>query len=50
MYAGKIVETASVKNLFAAPYHPYTEGLLQAIPSVDKDRDTLLSFQESFLD
>ena len=42
MYAGKIVETASVKNLFAAPYHPYTEGLLQAIPSVDKDRDTLL--------
>lgn len=42
MYAGKIVETASVRNLFAAPYHPYTEGLLQAIPSVDKDRDTLL--------
>jgi len=42
MYAGKIVETASVKNLFAAPYHPYTEGLLQAIPSVDKDRDSLL--------
>ncbi len=42
MYAGKIVETASVRNLFAAPYHPYTEGLLQAIPSVDKDRDSLL--------
>jgi oligopeptide/dipeptide ABC transporter ATP-binding protein len=42
MYAGKIVETASVRDLFAAPYHPYTEGLLQAIPSVDKDRDSLL--------
>jgi oligopeptide/dipeptide ABC transporter ATP-binding protein len=42
MYAGKIVETASVRNLFAAPYHPYTQGLLQAIPSVDKDRDSLM--------
>jgi oligopeptide/dipeptide ABC transporter ATP-binding protein len=42
MYAGKIVETASVRDLFAAPRHPYTEGLLQAIPSVDKDRDTLM--------
>ena len=42
MYAGKIVETASVRNLFAAPYHPYTEGLLQAIPSVDTDRDSLM--------
>jgi oligopeptide/dipeptide ABC transporter ATP-binding protein len=41
MYAGKIVETASVRDLFAAPHHPYTEGLLQAIPSVDKDRDSL---------
>jgi len=42
MYAGKIVETASVRDLFAAPHHPYTEGLLQAIPSVDKDRDSLM--------
>jgi len=42
MYAGKIVETASVRDLFAAPRHPYTEGLLQAIPSVDKDRDSLM--------
>src|SRR4030042_6154482 len=42
MYAGKIVETASVRDLFARPYPPYTQGLLQAIPSVDKDRDSLM--------
>ena len=42
MYAGKIVERAPVWDLFAAPKHPYTHGLLQAIPSVDEERDPLL--------
>lgn len=32
MYAGRIVETASVNDLFANPQHPYTQGLLKAIP------------------
>ncbi|SEW01583.1 ABC transporter ATP-binding protein [Natrinema salifodinae] len=32
MYAGEIVETAGVEELFAAPKHPYTRGLLEAIP------------------
>ena len=32
MYAGEIVETASVEALFAEPRHPYTVGLLDAIP------------------
>ncbi|OQX28609.1 MAG: peptide ABC transporter ATP-binding protein [Spirochaeta sp. LUC14_002_19_P3] len=32
MYAGKLVETAAVKNLFAEPAHPYTRGLLNSIP------------------
>ncbi|MBP1986063.1 ABC transporter ATP-binding protein [Halolamina salifodinae] len=32
MYAGEIVETAPVEELFASPTHPYTEGLLDAIP------------------
>jgi len=41
MYAGKIVETAPVASLFAQPAHPYTRGLLQAIPSLDEDRDPL---------
>lgn len=37
MYLGSIVETASSKDLFAAPKHPYTKALLSAIPSLDPD-------------
>ena len=33
MYAGRIVETAPVEELFEAPRHPYTEGLLRSIPA-----------------
>ena len=32
MYAGKVVESASAKSLFARPMHPYTRGLLSCIP------------------
>ncbi|MFT7146625.1 MAG: oligopeptide/dipeptide ABC transporter ATP-binding protein [Yoonia sp.] len=32
MYAGRVVETAKVSDLFAAPRHPYTNGLLRALP------------------
>ena len=39
MYAGRIVETAPVKDLFRKPFHPYTEGLLAAIPKLDVDVD-----------
>ena len=34
MYAGRIVETANVFDLFESPQHPYTEGLLQAMPQL----------------
>ena len=37
MYAGKIVEQAPVERIFASPNHPYTQGLLQSLPRVDKD-------------
>ncbi len=35
MYAGKVVEDAPVDELFATPRHPYTQGLIRAIPRVD---------------
>lgn len=37
MYAGRLVETAPVRALFAAPRHPYTHGLLGALPRADRD-------------
>ncbi|VAX20136.1 Oligopeptide transport ATP-binding protein OppD (TC 3.A.1.5.1) [hydrothermal vent metagenome] len=37
MYAGKVVESARVKTLFASPSHPYTQGLLDSIPSRHAD-------------
>jgi peptide/nickel transport system ATP-binding protein/oligopeptide transport system ATP-binding protein len=37
MYAGKIVESAPVRELFQHPLHPYTEGLLKSIPRLDRD-------------
>ena len=36
MYAGRIVETAPVKDLYRAPAHPYTKGLLDSIPRLDQ--------------
>jgi peptide/nickel transport system ATP-binding protein len=39
MYAGRIVESAPTAEIFAAPEHPYTWGLLRSIPSLDRDRD-----------
>jgi peptide/nickel transport system ATP-binding protein len=35
MYAGKVVEEAPVKELFANPRHPYTQGLIRSIPRID---------------
>jgi peptide/nickel transport system ATP-binding protein len=37
MYAGRVVESASVAALFERPMHPYTEGLIQAVPDPDED-------------
>jgi peptide/nickel transport system ATP-binding protein len=41
MYAGEVVEESPVGELFAHAHHPYTEGLLAAMPRVGHDRDRL---------
>jgi oligopeptide/dipeptide ABC transporter ATP-binding protein len=38
MYAGMFMETGSAEQLFAAPRHPYTLGLLQSVPRLDAAR------------
>jgi peptide/nickel transport system ATP-binding protein len=41
MYAGRIVEEAPAQTLFARPAHPYTRGLLGALPAMDGPREAL---------
>jgi peptide/nickel transport system ATP-binding protein/oligopeptide transport system ATP-binding protein len=41
MYAGSIVEEASVEEIFEHPQHPYSQGLWGAIPHVDEEKKTL---------
>ncbi|QBX34642.1 oligopeptide ABC transporter ATP-binding protein OppD [Paracoccus liaowanqingii] len=41
MYGGRIRETGPVRPIFAEPTHPYTQGLLNAIPRVDQEGDEL---------
>ena len=45
MYAGEIVERASVGELFAAPQHPYTVGLLGSIPRLDRQTSHLATIE-----
>lgn len=42
MYAGEIVERCSVEDLFRLPQHPYTVGLLGALPRLDQRSDRLV--------
>ncbi|TFG33854.1 ABC transporter ATP-binding protein [Candidatus Thorarchaeota archaeon] len=41
MYAGTTVESCSTKELFSRPLHPYTEGLLTAVPKLHENKDRL---------
>lgn len=45
MYTGHIVEQAPVRDLFKDPKHPYTIGLLSAIPKITKDRPPLSTIE-----
>src|SRR5438067_7775236 len=45
MYAGKIVETATTGELFANPRHPYTIGLVNSIPRLDRKVERLASIE-----
>jgi oligopeptide/dipeptide ABC transporter ATP-binding protein len=44
MYAGRIVEAGSVRDIFYRPSHPYTEALLRSIPRLDEHVDRLPTF------
>jgi peptide/nickel transport system ATP-binding protein len=47
MYGGEVVEEAAVRDLFAAAHHPYTEGLLNAMPRVGQERERLATIPGS---
>ena len=45
IYAGSIVEYASVKDMYETPGHPYTKGLFNSIPSLDEDVESLATIK-----
>ncbi|MGW7357914.1 ABC transporter ATP-binding protein [Streptomyces sp. NPDC054802] len=45
MYAGRIVETSPVHDIYRAPAHPYTKGLLESIPRLDQKGQELYAIK-----
>lgn len=43
VYAGKIIEVGDVRTIFRRPYHPYTIGLIKAVPTLTSDKSSLVS-------
>jgi len=43
VYAGAIIEIGDVRTIFRKPYHPYTIGLINAVPTLTSDKSTLIS-------
>jgi len=43
MYAGEVMETADVERLYRHPAHPYTRGLLQSVPRLDREHSGILN-------
>lgn len=50
MYAGAIIEYGSVEEVFKKPLHPYTKGLLGAIPTLDDDKERLMAIRGAVAD
>lgn len=50
MYAGRAVEYGTKRQIFKAPHHPYTRGLLASIPRLDKTSERLFSIEGSVPD
>ncbi len=47
MYAGRMAELGDVTDVFADPQHPYTQGLLRAVPNIDLDGGELYKMEGS---
>ncbi len=45
MYAGKVVETGGVREIFNNPSHPYTEALLASVPKLEEDVERLYAIE-----
>jgi oligopeptide/dipeptide ABC transporter ATP-binding protein len=45
MYAGRIVETGPVQEVFSAPAHPYTRALLESVPRFERTEDRLTAIE-----
>ena len=49
MYAGRIVETGDVKSIWANPMHPYTEGLINCVPKLDRKLEPIRGMPPSMI-
>lgn len=45
MYGGRIVEEGSTDDIFHRPHHPYTKGLIRAVPRLDRESDSLWTIE-----
>jgi peptide/nickel transport system ATP-binding protein len=43
VYAGEIIEIGDVRTIFRSPYHPYTIGLIRAVPTLTSEKSALVS-------
>jgi oligopeptide/dipeptide ABC transporter ATP-binding protein len=46
MYAGEIVESGPVRELFSSPRHPYTIGLMKSVPTLEPTKEKLSKLNE----